>query len=64
MTCCPMAVRFVTPADFTRVIDGSGVVVTVAVDGGEVTCPPPGAVPEAVAEFLMLPALKSAAVTM
>ena len=49
-------------ADLTTVMDGDWVVVTVAVDGGDVIAGPVGGVPFTVAEFLIVPALKSAAV--
>jgi hypothetical protein len=62
LTVWPGAVTVVGRADFTMVSDGDWVVVTVAVDGGDVTVPPEGVVPETVAELSIRPRLKSAAV--
>jgi hypothetical protein len=50
-------------ADFTIVIAGDWVAITVAVDGGEVTAGPVGGVPVAVAESLIEPLFTSAWVT-
>ena len=57
-----MAVTVVGFAVLTTVSAGAAVAVTVATDGGDVTAVPVGGVPEAVAEFVMLPASRSAAV--
>ena len=61
-TVSPMPVIVAGDADLTTVNDGDCVVVTVAVDGVEVTAGPVCGVPLAVAEFLIVPVLKSAAV--
>jgi hypothetical protein len=50
-------------ADFTIVIAGAGAAVTVELDGGDVTSPPVGGVPVAVAVFVTEPASTSAWVT-
>ena len=50
-------------AVLTTVSAGAGVAATAAVDGGEVTVPPPGAVPVAVAVLVTCPASTSAWVT-
>ena len=57
-----MVVMVVGDADLTIVSDAVGVALTTAVDGGDVTGAPVGGVPLAVAELLIVPALKSAAV--
>ena len=49
-------------ADLTIDSDGAGDAVTTAVDGGLVTAVPVGGVPLTVAELLIVPWLKSAAV--
>lgn len=50
-------------ADFSRAIDGLSGAGIVTWDGGEVTEPPDGVVPDAVAAFVMLPASTSACVS-
>jgi hypothetical protein len=49
-------------ADFTMLIAAAGVIVTFALDGGDVTVPPVGEVPDAVAVFVTFPASTSACV--
>ncbi|SNT64895.1 hypothetical protein SAMN05216276_114211 [Streptosporangium subroseum] len=62
MTVLPAAATVLGDAVFNNARPGSGVAVTVAVDGSEVTAGPVGGVPEAVAVFTIDPASTSACV--
>ncbi|SNT64898.1 hypothetical protein SAMN05216276_114214, partial [Streptosporangium subroseum] len=60
MIVCPAAVTVDRSAVFSNARPGSGVAVTVAVDGEDVTAGPAGGVPEATAVFTINPASMSA----
>ena len=59
---CPTVATLDVLADLTMLSAGDWVAVTVAVDAADVTAAPVGGVPVTVAEFLIVPVLKSAAV--
>ncbi|MFF3443340.1 hypothetical protein [Streptosporangium sp. NPDC002721] len=58
----PAAVTTLGDAVFSNARPGAGVIVTVAVDGADVTAGPVGGVPDAVAVFTIAPASASACV--
>jgi hypothetical protein len=62
VTTWPTAVTVEGVADFTTEIAGAGGAVTIALDGCDVTEPPVGDVPDAVAVFVTAPAFTSACV--